>query len=105
MNECERLNYLIMVLAGNNAKTFAERTGIRTDSLSRARKGINHPSSYFERVLSAYPDVSREWLYDGVGNPFNSASERSEILAKLENIEREVARLAELLESLTKSGL
>ena len=105
MNECERLNYLIMVLAGNNAKTFAERTGIRTDSLSRARKGINHPSSYFERVLSAYPDVSREWLYDGVGNPFHSVSEKSEILAKLENIEREVARLAELLESLTKSGL
>lgn len=97
MNESERLDYLIRVLEGNNARVFAERAGIRTDCLSRARKGINRPSSYFERVLKAYPDVSREWLYNGVGAPLVSTMEKSEILLKLESIERELRRLTEIV--------
>ena len=97
MEERERLDYLIKILEGNNAKMFAEKTGIRTDCLSRARKGINHPSSYFERILKAYPDVSREWLYNGVGAPLVSTMEKSEILLKLESIERELRRLTEIV--------
>lgn len=97
MEERERLDYLIKILEGNNAKMFAEKTGIRTDCLSRARKGINRPSSYFEKVLKAYPDVSREWLYNGVGAPLVSTMEKSEILLKLESIERELRRLTEIV--------
>ena len=100
MNESERLDYLIRVLEGNNARVFAERAGIRTDCLSRARKGINRPSSYFERVLKAYPDVSREWLYDGVGAPFVSMVEKSEVLVRVERIEKEILRLTRLVELL-----
>lgn len=105
MNENERLDYLIKVLEGNNARVFAEKTGIRTDSLSRARKGINHPSSYFERILSTYPDVSREWLYNGVGVPLISMREKSEILLKLESLEKDVKRLMEMVGSLAGNGL
>lgn len=102
MNENERLDYLIKVLEGNNARVFAEKTGIRTDSLSRARKGINHPSSYFERVLKAYPDVSREWLYNGEGDPLLIEREKGEVLARLERIEDEILRLTRLVELLLK---
>lgn len=102
MEERERLDYLIRVLEGNNARVFAEKTGIRTDCLSRARKGINRPSSYFERVLKAYPDVSREWLYDGVGAPLVSMMEKSDVLVRLERIEEEILRLTGLVELLLK---
>lgn len=105
MSESERLDYLIKVLEGNNARVFAEKTGIRTDSLSRARKGTNHPSSYFERVLKAYPDVSREWLYNGEGAPLVSMREKSEILLKLESLEKDVKRLMEMVGSLAGNGL
>ena len=105
MKENERLDYLVNVLAGGNARRFAEKTGIRPDSLSRARKGINHPTSYFERVLSAYPDVSRVWLYDGVGEPLYSTMEKGEILKKLESLERDVKRLTRMVEKITEIGL
>lgn len=104
MTEAERIDHLVKVVAGNNARRFAEKTGIRPESLSRARNGRNRPSTYFERILAAYPDVSREWLYEGVGDPLKSTAERSEVLVRLEALEREVARLARLIEGL-KDGL
>ena len=103
MTEPQRIDYLIRVLSGNNAKNFAQRAGIRPDSLSRARKGINAPSTYFERILAAFPSVSREWLYSGEGEPLTDTVEKSEILAKLDSLEREVKRLAKMIESITKS--
>ena len=103
MTEPQRIDYLIRVLSGNNAKNFAQRAGIRPDSLSRARKGINSPSTYFERILAAFPSVSREWLYSGEGDPFTDAAERSEILVKLDSLEMEVKRLAKIVEKLEKN--
>lgn len=103
MKPHERLDYLIRALAGNNARAFASKAGIRPDSLSRARHGITNPSAYFERVLGAFPCVSRAWLYDGEGEPMVEDREKGEILAKLERLEAEVARLADLVESFSKS--
>lgn len=105
MKDYERIDYLVKVLAGNNARKFAQKTGIRPDSLSRARKGINRPSSYFERILSAYPDVSRDWLFNGTGEPLYSDREKSEVMTKLDALEKEVRRLAKMVQSLTKNGL
>lgn len=102
MKDYERIDYLVKVLAGNNARMFAQKTGIRPDSLSRARKGANRPSSYFERILSAYPDVSRDWLYNGTGEPLLSSREKSEVLTKLDALEKEVGRLAKILDAFTK---
>ena len=98
MTEKERLDYLIKVLAYNNAKEFALKANIRPDSLSRARKGTNHPSTYFERILEAFPQVQREWLYTGEGSPLLEDKEKGEILMKLESLEREIKRLSELVE-------
>ena len=100
MTEPERIDYLIRVLSGNNARNFALKAGIRPDSLSRARNGRGTPSFYFERILAAFPDVEREWLYRGVGEPIKE--EKSEIIARLDSLEREVRSLRELLERIAK---
>lgn len=102
MNESQRIDYLIKLLAGNNARVFANVAGIRTDSLSRIRNGKGKPSLYFERILSAYPEVERDWLYYGAGDALRGEKEKGEILAKLESLEREVARLAGMVEELLK---
>ena len=102
MKENERLDYLIKVLSGNNARSFAAKAGIRPDSLSRARSGKGRPSYYFGRILEAFPQVEREWLYNGVGEPLKETKEKGEILERLESLEKEVRRLADLLERLAK---
>ena len=102
MNESQRIDYLIKLLAGNNARVFANVAGIRTDSLSRIRNGKGKPSLYFERILSAYPEVERDWLYYGAGDALRGEKEKGEILAKLESLEKEVARLAGMVEELLK---
>lgn len=105
MNESQRIDYLIRLLAGNNARVFADMAGIRTDSLSRARNGKGKPSLYFEKILAAYPEVERDWLYYGTGEALKGEKEKGEVLAKLESLEREVARLAGLVEALVAKGL
>lgn len=102
MTDSERVDYLIKVLAGNNARDFAVKAGIRPDSLSRVRNGKGTPSFYFERILAAFPDVEREWLYTGVGVPLKWEREKGEILAKLDALENEVKRLNEMVERLAK---
>lgn len=102
MEENERLDYLIKVLSGNNARSFADKAGIRPDSLSRARNGKGRPSYFFGRILEAFPQVEREWLYNGVGEPLKETKEKGEILERLESLEKEVRRLADLLERLAK---
>jgi hypothetical protein len=99
MSEKERLDYLIRVLSGSSAKRFALKAGIRPDSLSRVRNGRGTPSFYFERILGAFPDVSREWLYTGVGEPLVSEREKSEVIKRIESLEKEVRRLAMLIEN------
>ena len=104
--ETERLDYLIKVLAGNNAKSFAEKARIRPDSLSRVRNGRGNPSTYFERILGAFPQVQRDWLYHGIGEPLLEDREKGVILLKLESLAREIKRLSELVEWMSgKIGL
>ena len=99
MDDSKKLDYLINVLAGGNARKFASRAGIRPECLSRARNERGTPSFYFERILSAFPDVSREWLYDGVGEPLRTENEKSEVIRRIESLEKEVRRLASLIEN------
>lgn len=100
MTESERLDYLIKVLCGNDARDFALKAGIRPDILSRVRNGKGNPSFYFERILGAFPQVSREWLYSGDGFPTVEQKEKTEILAKIESLENEVRQLRELMEQI-----
>lgn len=102
MEENERLDYLIKVLSGNNARSFAEKAGIRPDSLSRARSGKGRPSYFFGRILEAFPQVEREWLYNGVGEPLKETKEKGEIIDRLASLQKEVRKLSGMVEKLLK---
>lgn len=100
MNEAERIDYLIKVLEGDNARAFANVTGIRTDTLSRARNGLVRPSVVYTKILAAYPSVRREWLINGNGVPFYEDLEKGEVIKRVEMLTKEVRRLAKLIEGL-----
>ena len=68
----ERINYLIELYACGNAKLFADKCGIRADSLSRVRNGKGNPEHYLPYILKAFPDVRREWLYTGEGRALHT---------------------------------
>lgn len=101
MKDNERIDYLIKTLAGNNARKFAAKTGIRTDTLSRARNGLAGASQLYTAILTAYPEVRRKWLVEGEGEPFRDGEEKGEILRKLDALEREVRRLTKAVEALS----
>lgn len=101
----ERIDYLIKVLEGNNARKFADKTGIPPDSLSRARNGITNPSTYFTKILKAYDQVRSWWLLTGEGEPLYEDVEKGEVLMKVEALEKEVRALRKAIEKLTKTNL
>lgn len=105
MNESERLTYLVDRLEGGSAIRFATKVGIDPASLSRARNGKGRPSAYFARIIAAYPDVRRDWLYTGAGLPLAGDEEKGEIVRRLESLEKEVRRLSALLESSINSSM
>lgn len=102
MNEYERIDYLVKVLEGNNAKAFCIKTGIAEASLSRVRKGNGRPAAYYGRIVTAYPQVRKQWLYSGAGEPMKEKKEKGEVLQKIESLEREVKRLSSLIEKMAK---
>ena len=102
MNETERIDFLVKVLEGNNAKAFATKTAIPEASLSRARKGKARPGAYFERILTAYPQVNKIWLFSGDGEPLKENKEKGEILQRIDGLEKEVKRLASMVEMLVR---
>ena len=104
MNEHERIDLLVKILEGDNAKAFAIKSGIPESSLCRIRKGQGRPSSYFGRIIGAYPQVRKQWLYTGAGEPLKEKSEKGEMLRKIEGLEREVKRLASLVERLVNGA-
>lgn len=100
MTPSERIDHLVRMLEGNNARVFAEKTNIPPSSLCRVRKGIGNPETYFNRILAAYPQVRKQWLFSATGEPLKEKKEKGEVLAKIESLEKEVRRLAGLIEEL-----
>ena len=101
MNEAERITFLVETLEGGKATRFSEKTGIRTQSVSCLRHGKYQIGRFIQRITTAYPDVNVEWLRSGEGEPFYSTRENGVVLAKIEGLEREVRRLAKIVEKLT----
>lgn len=102
MDEHGRIDTLIKILEGDNAKAFSTMTGIPESSICRIRKGSGKPAAYFERILSAYPQVRRVWLYTGDGEPTKEKRDKGELLLKMESLEREVRRLSGLVDELAR---
>lgn len=102
MTVAQRIDHLVMVLEGGNAKRFSEMTGITQQSVSCLRHGSYRIARFAGRILDAYPEVNPEWLTSGEGEPLLIEIEKGEILRKVEALENEVKRLSDLLDQLIK---
>jgi hypothetical protein len=71
MEIAERIDYLVKELTCDNGRAFALKVGMPDSSVSKWRNGSRKPSRMaMEKILAAYPEVRREWLVDGKGQPF-----------------------------------
>lgn len=97
MTEHERIDYLIKTLEGNNAKSFANKTGINPASVSKIRKGSYHIGRYLDRICSAYSQVNKEWLITGIGDSGVEVRRKTS-----EEYEKEIERLNGVIDVLTR---
>ena len=102
MTPAQRIDHLVMVLEGGNARRFGEKAGISPQSVSCLRHGKYRIEGFVSRILDAYPEVNPEWITSGEGAPLLTEIEKGVILSKLESMEREVRRLADLVDGLIK---
>lgn len=100
----ERINYLVLALASDNARLFAQNCGIHPSSLSKLRNGKFHLPKFSARILRAYPQVNPEWLLEGRGEPMKNKVTEREISAKLDDLEKKVDRLLALVEKVAQIG-
>lgn len=102
MTESERIDFLVNTLEGGKGISFCRKTGIRQNTLTYLRQGKRNIGRYVQKISSAYPSVRPEWLTTGDGEPFFDTIEKGVILQKIEGLENEVRRLADLVERLIK---
>lgn len=73
----ERISEIIST-EGLNAKQFAERAGIKPSTISNMMNGRNNPSlDVMQRILSAFPDISSDWLICGKGPMSRTANDEN----------------------------
>ena len=99
MTDSERISTLIYLLEDGVAVRFAKKCGIRPDVLSRV---INHGTrqrTIFPRILAAYPNVRKEWLVSGRGEPLTDMPPVPPATTT-EELARAINRLAEAIEKL-----
>jgi len=103
MKKNERVVYLIEKYAGGNVSLFARRCGINPACMSRIKNNRIAPDPYYERILASFPQVSREWLIKGEGEPVKNYEPSWEIVQLREEIadlRRAVNRLIKRLDDL-----
>lgn len=113
MTEKERLDFLIKHLGNGNAAEFARKVGIDPAAVSRIRNGtINLSPKYLEDILSAFPQVERQWLETGYGYPGDLSvglvrQRYAELLLKsdkiIDTLTKEIERQWDVIESLLPS--
>ena len=100
MTEAQRIDYLVSVLEGGNAKAFAEKAGLHPQAVTNLRQGRYRIDRFVAKILSAYPDVDDKWLVTGEGDPLHSIREKGEVVKKVDSLEREIRRLARMIEKM-----
>jgi hypothetical protein len=97
MTERTAISERILFLIGKlnlNPNSFSVKAGLKAPTTNKIIKGENLPGySYLEKVLSAYTDISAEYLMRGEGCPLLSEDTNNEqtisnmeILALNENV-------------------
>lgn len=69
MTEAERIDYLVRTLEKGSSTDFAKRVGISASVVSRMRSGSLGIRTKIDRIINAYPRISRDWLNTGEGYP------------------------------------
>ena len=89
MTEAERIDFLIKELEGNNASSFARKIGSSRATVSKMRNGSVGIRLSIEAIISAYPQVRKEWLETGDGYPGDLSVYlvRSHYEAKIQKLE------------------
>ena len=100
MTEAERIDFLIRTLESGVAIRFSEKTGIPTPRLSRMKSGELRLMRQVDKILSAYPQVNREWLETGVGYPGDLSVElvKERLTRVIEDRDRVIRALTRELE-------
>jgi len=110
MNIAERIDYLVKELAYDNGKLFSEKVGIPITSVSKWRHGARIPRrDVLEKILAAYPEVRREWLFEGKGAPLlkkrrveMSADTYMAIEKRLDGLERQIEDLLRMMREIAE---
>lgn len=104
MTEAERIEFIIQVLESGNASAFGKKIGISPANAGKMRKGQIGFRLNKESILSAYPQIKREWLETGEGYPGDLTVDlvRSHYEAKIARQERTIDHLMRRIEDLEK---
>ena len=84
-----------------NQSSFGEKIGLTASGVSNIENGIRDiQERHIKLILSAFPDVSENWLRDGVGNMFKASSSEAERLVKKYSFPEIVGKLLKVYEGL-----
>lgn len=95
MTEAQRIDYLIKVLEGDNARAFADKIGVSPKTVSYLRHGKTRVGLHADRICAAYPEIRKDWLLVGRGD---SGIPQEKVLSDYES---EVERLKRLVDNLS----
>lgn len=83
---------------------FGKQIGFAASGVSSVENGQRIVQErHIKLILSAFPDVSEEWLRNGVGEMFKSSSSEAERLVKKYSFPEIVGKLLTVYESLNES--
>ena len=98
MTDAEKITTLIDLLENGAVSKFANKCGIRPDVLSRAKNSSRRQRTIFPRILQAYPNVRKEWLILGEGEPLLDMPKPT--VSEIEALTKSINRLALAMEKI-----
>jgi hypothetical protein len=104
MTEAERIEFIVQVLESGNGSAFGSKIGVSPATASKMRKGQVGFRLNKEAILSAYPQIRREWLETGEGYPGDLTVDlvRSYYEEKITKAERVIDHLMRRIDELEK---
>lgn len=104
MSEPERIEFIVQVLESGNGAAFGKKIGVSPATVSKMRKGQIGFRLNKEGILTAYPQVRREWLETGEGYPGDLTVDlvRSHYEAKIAKCDMIIDHLMRRIEDLEK---
>lgn len=89
MTEAERIDFLIKELESNNAAAFGRKIGVTKATAAKMRKGTIGFRLNADAILTAYPQIRKEWLMTGEGYPGDLSVDlvRAHYEAKIQRLE------------------